>query len=464
MRTRAAYGDGRRSGSPAGARTPERHLDQRRARRRRRRAGSSRRAAAAWPRPAAAPATASGRAPRRRPPTGRTPVVRTGRDRPQRHGLAADPHPDRRRPVADVAARVAALDRRRSRAPSPTPGSSATTNTSTGPSSSLVPEQQVDRRPGPAGPVTGRHDAEVGHRPARAHRPRQVGREVDGRAEVLGELVVRHLRRRPQRPRSSPWIGHRVLPSCSTSARHRGHPATRVMRQPCGPRRTGRQEFQREDDRRLALVAEHREGRRVEPEEPALGDRQPEPARGQRAQRVSVPEDQRRAPVRRGAGRPRGRAARRPGRPSRRPGEGWVHTVQPGTSSRISAVVTALVVAVAPLDEVGVDLGVAEARELGRTPGPVPRAGEHQVEVARRPAAARSERATRSPSSVSGRSVVEVCRPDLLHSVSPCRTSQISAVGSLSGYSPSLIRGVWQPALRWSRLGEHHDPVARQRR
>jgi hypothetical protein len=29
------------------------------------------------------------------------------------------------------------------RAPSPTPASSATTNTSTGPSSSLVPEQQV---------------------------------------------------------------------------------------------------------------------------------------------------------------------------------------------------------------------------------------------------------------------------------------------------------------------------------
>src|SRR5688572_27776360 len=42
----------------------------------------------------------------------------------------------------------------------------------------------------------------------------------------------------------------------------------------------------------------------------------------------------------------------------------------------------ALVVAVGPLDEVGVHLGVAVPGERGRVTGPTSRAGEHECEVA----------------------------------------------------------------------------------
>ena len=94
-----------------------------------------------------------------------------------------------------------------------------------------------------------------------------------------------------------------------------------------------------EDHRRLALVPEHRERRRVEAVEASVRHRLPEPAGG-RARGGS------------GSGRRGGRLrrlarARSITRSTRRPtssgasppGLGWLHTVQPGTLSRIVAVV-----------------------------------------------------------------------------------------------------------------------------
>ena len=131
-------------------------------------------------RPSASPATTERS-------SSRSAVAR--RDRPQRHRLAADPYPHHRRVphrprVRDRDAGVPAQ-----RAPSPVPDSSLTTNTSTGPSRALVPELQVIvARASRARTADHR---EVAHRPAGAHRPGQVRRELPGRGQRLREPVVR---------------------------------------------------------------------------------------------------------------------------------------------------------------------------------------------------------------------------------------------------------------------------------
>ncbi len=122
------------------------------------------------------------------------PVGLAGEDRAVELGVdAGSSRPPRAAPAGCRSAPAPAAGRRRSRrpasrassparrAPRPTPASSATTNTSTGPSSSLVPEQHVRVATGP--PLARRRDdREVGHAPARTHRPREVGRELRRRA------------------------------------------------------------------------------------------------------------------------------------------------------------------------------------------------------------------------------------------------------------------------------------------
>ncbi len=109
------------------------------------------------------------------------------------------------------------------------PGSSATTNTSTGPSSSLVPDTQVtvaQRARASRSPTTAKS---VTDQPGLIGQGRYVGKPV-GRAQVVGERVVRHvvLAAGSHSVRTSPWTGQDVGvagASCSTSARQRGQPA-----------------------------------------------------------------------------------------------------------------------------------------------------------------------------------------------------------------------------------------------
>ena len=238
----------------AGAGTSERQLDQRRPDGRTRRAGSSRRAAAASPRPAAAPATASGRRPRRRTTERSNRSSERGRrHRPQRDGLAVDPDPHGRRPVPHLARRGRSCRVPAHRAPRPVPGSSATTSTSTGPSSSLVPETQVIvARPRVRGPTT----AKSVTRPARAHRPRQVRREV-ARPRPGGRRTRRTTPRSPAatavRPRRARGSDH-----APPGSRRRGagtpRPGTCHRREPW-PNRQGRAEAGQEFQARITAVS-----------------------------------------------------------------------------------------------------------------------------------------------------------------------------------------------------------------
>ena len=106
----------------------------------------------------------------------------------------------------------------------------------------------------------------------------------------------------------------------------------------------------------------------------------------------------------------------------------------------------AFVLAVVPLVQVGDDGGrVTETGESAGLAGSRQRAGQHQVEVlAGQPRT--SARAASRPRSVSGRSVVPVCRPERLHSVSPCRASQSSTSVTAPGCPTRLTRGdaSWQ--------------------
>ena len=87
----------------------------------------------------------------------------------------------------------------------------------------------------------------------------------------------------------------------------------------------------------------------------------------------------------------------------------------------------ALEVAVVPLGEVVVDLRLGMAGQPRGLAGRAAGARSARARSRRRRAGRAAPAATRLPSSVSGRSVVEVCRPSRLHSVSPCRTSQTSS-------------------------------------
>ena len=231
---------------------------------------------------------------------------------------------------------------------------------------------------------------------------------------------------------TSPWTGQRGGPVVLDARRGSGgtpRPGTwvTVVTRPPASRDAAGSGVPGEDDRRSRARSPAREGRGVQPEEPAVGDRQPEPARGERPQGVAVPEDQ----------RPLGHAA-----------EPVDHAVQP-----LGDLVGGLAAR-----------GSRGSRPSSRAPprgsrrwcGPRSRRtptppGPRRPRRRRSPASSAVTRArcsglvsTRSkctsasrsrsvrapparPRAVSGRSVVEVCRPDRLHSVSPCRTSQTSA-------------------------------------
>ena len=226
MRTRPTLGALAAPGSPDGARPPERHLDQRR---------PDRRDVAQDP-VVAQQQHRRGR-PQHQPQP--APVGLAGEDRPVEAVVR------RTTSTPPTAARSGCRSGpARSGWPSPTsrPGSLRSMPAHRAPSpvpGLLGDHEHVDRPVELAGarhaggrgprPVAGRH-REVGDRPARAHRPRQVRREAAGRAQVVGERVVRRLGRRgpPQRSgRPSPCTGQRARPSASavsTSARAAGAP------------------------------------------------------------------------------------------------------------------------------------------------------------------------------------------------------------------------------------------------
>ena len=324
-------------------------------------------------RPQHQPQPAAGRLAGQRP-TGRTRASDGAAWRPPTAApMAARSRTRARRPVADLArrGRRAAMPRARGRR-GPVPGSSVTTSTSTGPSSSLVPEQHGHASRGRARLVR-RRTREVGDAPARAHRPRQVGREAARAPRCVDERVVRRLGRAPQRRDRRRGRG-------TTSRRRRratggaaaGQPAVRDMRPRCAARsRVGasRVPAQHAPATRAPSRAPRASRCRGGSSRPSV-DRQAEPAGG-------------RAPAGRGRARrpacvpgaPRSRSTTRSSRVghlrrrSRRRGVGCVQTVQPGHGLADLGGGDALVVAVRPLDQVVVDLGVGEARPARRCAG-----------------------------------------------------------------------------------------------
>ncbi len=171
------------------------------------------------------------------------------------------------------------------------------------------------------------------------------------------------------------------------------------------------------EHRRLALVAEHRDGSRVEAEQAAVASVEAEPARGQHPQRMAVAEEQRVASRRpspcqdavRALGNVLGRLSTggrvRPDGPSR-DGLANLRRADP------------LVASVVPFDEVVVDQGIREAGELGSLPCPcagLVRTSENDRPARRSPIS----RAASTPRWVRGTSVTDVWRQSRLQAVSP---------------------------------------------
>ena len=205
--------------------------------------------------------------------------------------------------------------------------------------------------------------------------------------------------------------------------------------------------------RRLALEAEHRHGGGVEPQVAAVGDRQVQPARREGAQRVTVPEDQYPAVRRPAPGddavepgrRPRPRSRRRAPARSRSSSRGRSRGSPRWSRPR------------------GRRSPTRRGRRRPRPPGVRPAARSRGRAAGARSARGRSRRrrggpgcpaATRSPSAVRGRSVVEVCRPSRLHSVSPCRTSQTSSHVPDLHHAPSSPHAHGRATMRAH--GDHH--------
>ena len=321
-------------------------------------------------RPAAAPATASGRRPRRRTPTGRT----RRRRRCVETGHSGTGWPSMRTrtgggPVARSRRRGRRGERRRTRAPSPMPGSSDDHGRRPARRARWSPSRRSSSpaRGSPGPPTTPKS---VTRQPG-AHRPGQVRREAGRGAQVLGERVVRRLGGPPQR-RDRAVVGAGPGTGAGLGDRRRAAGAADRAAPVLNASKAGRasgQEFQRSTTGASRSWPSTETVAGVEPEEPAVGHRQPQPARGERPQGVPVPEQPATSAAARGTGRRRGRAARETCSAVSPPGQGCVQTVQPGTVSRISCGGDPLVVAVVPLGQVLVDLGVGEARELGRTTG-----------------------------------------------------------------------------------------------
>ena len=127
--------------------------------------------------------------------------------------------------------------------------------------------------------------------------------------------------------------------------------------------------------------------------------------------------------ITRSARSPTSAASSPPGHPSRQ-------RLQPGRRCVDLLAREPLVVAVVPLHQVFAQAcALAEPAQLARFPRAQQRAGEHRLETASRQAR-RSARAAARPPSVSGRSVLPVCLPCTLHSVSAWRTSTTCGSGA----------------------------------
>ena len=220
----------------------------------------------------------------------------------------------------------------------------------------------------------------------------------------------------------------------------------------CGGR-SARQLFHFSSAGVLALEAQHRHGRGVEPEEPALVGRLLDPARGQHAQRVAVGEDERCGRARAPAPTTRssraddlvgGLAARRrvrPHRPARARSRGSPRSSRPRSRRRPTR------------------RGPRRPRRRGSRPARPYDAHVAAGSSARgrtRTSASRgaSAVAASSPVSVSGRSVTEVCRPSRLHSVSPCRTTQSSGP---SEFAPPEVMSASLPRAPGGCHDARHD-------
>ena len=157
------------------------------------------------------------------------------------------------------------------RAPTPVPGSSLTTSTSTGPSSAVVPEHAVTVAW--AAPPSSADHAEAADVPPGPERPGQQRREAAGALEVGDERGVRRLGRTPQRR-------HRTVVPARPAGARRGRRAAGSagsrdrawLHGGGGSREASRVPAQQH--RRLALPAQHRQGRGVEAEVPPGLDRQ----------------------------------------------------------------------------------------------------------------------------------------------------------------------------------------------
>ena len=335
---------------------------------------ASRRAAAAPRRRAAAPATATGRRPRRRTPPAPAVVVVAARQHPHRHRARVDAHPDRCGALSHGITRVGG---RRSRHPAAEPDPRL-----------LGDHRDLDLAVERAGPgrrgdrgqrrtLVRRHAAEVGDRPAGAHRPRQVRRQLRGAPHQLGERVVVGGGRAPERV-DTPVPGAGEL---GTIPLERGGAA--------GTRGSERHAL------RLASIRSSSAGR------PASRARSRAPRRsrcragragprstGSSSQRAvsarsawPCPNDQHRPPC---AADPRDDPVQPLGdlrRRSRRRASGASRPSSRARSRRISGGGDPLVVAVVPLGQVVVDLRVGEPGQLGGTTGALAGAGQHQVEV-----------------------------------------------------------------------------------
>ena len=338
-------------------------------------------------------------------------------DRPERDrpGCRSAPAPSAARPRPRRRGRRARCRRtgRRGRSPAPR----LTTRTSTGPSRSLVPETQViAARPRVAVADRG----EVGDPPARAQRPGQVRREA--------------ARSRPGARRT-----RRTTPRLGPPERRR--PRRGRGRTTASPARRDRRRAAGAADREshASTVGRTREAASRVPRQDHRGPRARGPAArrsrcpgGAAARRTTgSPASGRSAP----AGRGRARTAGRPPAPSRHRAttrssraDTWSAVSPPGhgcgpdrpARHRLADLVggDALVVAVGPLDQVLVDLGVGEPGQLGGTPGALPRARSAPASNDASASRGASARAASSPSR--GRAAGRwstVCRPDALHSV-----------------------------------------------